>query len=728
MSKILIPLSNEAVAIAAPSRLFTLLTSTVIVSASLFAGDVKAEEKSQELPTVSVIESQANDKYNSTESAYYKITGPLVDTPKTITTVSRKLMNDQGVTTLNDALRNVPGLSIAAGEGGSQGNNLAIRGFSARNDFFVDGMRDFGSYNRDPFNMESIEVVQGPSATLFGRGSAGGVIQQNTKQAFLGTLKNASVALGTNNTRRLTTDINTQLSPTSALRLNLMAHDSNVTGRDQAENRRYAFAPSLAFGLGTSTRLSLNFLHQEENNIPDYGIPWLDGRPAPVNRSNFYGFKSNDYLKTDVNILNSKFEHDLDGTSTFRNQTRYARYTRNAKITEPQVTQDPIGGAQAPLASINVTANELVANSVETYFGNQADITTKFKTYSAKHDLVTGISLEHETSDPTRIKYTGVPTANLLNPDEDRSFAGTATVSSQTTGQVNTLAGYAADTINFNKKWQMVASLCFDHILSSFRQTFPTIVSASRTDDVLSWNDSLVYKPRENGSIYASYGTSFNPSAESFSLVSTAGANSSSLKPEKNTVYEIGTKWDFFHKKLSTTFAIFRAQKTNAKETDPNNSANIIQVGTQQVDGFQAQISGKITDNWNINSGYSYFESQVIKSAISSSKGFSLANTPRNSFNIFTTYTLPSQLIIGGGANYIGSRYASSTLDTTGYRRQLPGYLTLNLMAKYPVTKSVTMQVNINNLTNKYYYDQIHPQHIIPGEGRTLLLTTNISF
>src|SRR6185437_8244942 len=238
-----------------------------------------------------------------------------LDTPQTITAVSQKVMQQQGTTTLRDALRNVAGISLAAGEGGAQGDSLTIRGFTARNDLFVDGMRDFGSYYRDPFDTQEVAVLQGPASVTFGRGSTGGVVNQETKTPGLDNFVNGNVDFGTDKTKRITTDINKplpSLGAGAAFRLNLMGQDSGVAGRDVAESRRVGVAPSLAFGLGTPTRWTLSYLHQWADDTPDYGIPWLFNGPAPVERHNYYGFEHGNYLKTNVQIGTAKFEHDFN--------------------------------------------------------------------------------------------------------------------------------------------------------------------------------------------------------------------------------------------------------------------------------------------------------------------------------------------------------------------------------------------------------------------------------
>lgn len=746
MSEKFIPLSNEAANAAKQKsqnpRFSSLLSTTVFLGASLMSKNVLAEEKNaKQLPTVSVIESRYDESYSAAESLNPKMTGTLRDAPRSVTTVTRQLMNDQGITKVSDALRNVPGISLAAGEGGNQGDNLMIRGFSGRNDFFIDGMRDFGNYFRDSFNLENIEVVQGASSILFGRGSAGGVVAQNSKQAYLGSSAECGLMLGTNDLARTTVDVNEKIDGLkgAAIRLNAMAHSSKVAERDYTKNRRAAFAPSVAFGLGTDTRLNVSYLHQNEDNIPDYGVPFLNGEPADVKRDTYYGFKSNDHLKTTVDIATAKFEHDISKDTTLRNQTRYARYYRDVQITEPQAVIDASGAT--------VTRSLKIRKSLETYMGNQTDLTSKFETGSVKHTAVVGLALERETSTPDIYAYPTTAAAgsagiSLTDPFVDSAFLpDSVTLNTSSKAIIDTIGIYALDTVKLNKSFELSLGARFDNLRTNYdQQTAATGVRApaSRTDNVLSYNAGAVYKPAPHGSVYFNHGTSFNPSAESLTLTSSSstGTNSFNTNPEKNTIYELGTKWDLFKKRLSTTFAIYRSEKDNARETNPyGGNSNQINSSKQRVYGLLAQITGSITEKWKIMTGYSYMDGEITKSVSPLVKNRSLANIPEHTFSLFTTYQLRPDFQFGGGANFVSERYAGNSASGAAYDaasgnfRNVDSYLVFNAMAKYQVSKNVSMQLNANNLTNEYYFDQVRGGNaVVPGEGRTLLLGTNIKF
>jgi catecholate siderophore receptor len=665
-----------------------------------------------------------------------KCTEPLRDIPQTIDVVSQKTMQEQGVATLRDGLRNVAGISIAAGEGGSQGDNLTIRGFSARNDLYIDGMRDFGSYYRDPFNLEEIEVIQGPESTNFGRGSTGGVVNQATKFPNMNRLFSGTFDAGTDATRRLTTDFNLPFDvkgTPSAFRLNLMGDEGGVAGRPVVNNRRYGVAPALYFGLGKPTRVIVSGLNQQAGDIPDYGIPWLFNGPAPVSRHNYYGFENGgNYLRTRDNIATVRAEHDFGSHFTLRNQSRHARYGRDVRITEPQAilttTAGVIPAPSTPLANIVINRNELTSNSIEGFLANQTDLTAHFQTGFIQHDAVGGLELDREDSDPVRPKFTNVPATSLLNPDPTQPFFGTATPSSNVRTRANTVAGYVTDTMKLGRHWVLSGSMRLDRFDTHYTQSVAPAAAFNRIDLMPSWHGAIVYKPIAAASIYASAGTSFNPSAESLSL----SASNANLPPEKNRTVEAGVKWDFTHPGISLRTALFDTDKYNAREPDPTNALLNVLAGSQRVKGMETAMKGHITSRWDAQISYAYLDSAVVSSkAYPASIGAQLANVPRHTFTFWQTFRLPYRTTFGAGGNFVGARTASSTVPfdpITGLIKQAPGYWVFNVMAERPLTEHITLHANVYNLADRYYYDQLHPGHIVLGPGRSALIGVRFRF
>jgi catecholate siderophore receptor len=658
-----------------------------------------------------------------------KYSRPVREIPQSISVVSKQLIQDQGATTLRDALRNVAGISLAAGEGGAQGDNLTIRGFTARNDIFNDGMRDFGSYYRDPFNVEEVDVLKGPTGTTFGRGTTGGALNQTTKSARLDHFFSGSIQGGSDKTRRVTADINQPFSALgngAAFRLNMMGNDSNVAGRDIAENRRFGLAPSLALGLGSATRTTFNYFHQSEDDIPDYGIPWLFNGPAPVKRNLYYGFKDGNFLKTTADIGTIRLEHDFSPHITFHNQVRYANYERDARITEARTAGTP--ALATPLSAIQVTRNQIAVSSIETFLDDQADISMRFETGRLRHTFVAGVEAGRETSDPTRFTYSGVPGTTLLNPDENQLFTGVPSISSKVKTTGVSVGAYVLDTVQLSRKWEASGGVRWDRFDADYQQTAGAPAAFRRVDNMVSYRGSITYRPNSHGNVYFSYGTSANPSAEALSL----SAATVGLPPERNRTFEAGSKWDLLSSRLALSGALFRTEKLNARETDPNNPLLNILSGNQRVNGLEFSISAKATKNLQISSSYALLDSRLVASrGFPDAVGSRLANVPRNTFNLWTTYDFPWRIHLGGGAIFVDRRTASSTVPldpTTGLVKEVPSYWVFNLMASRPVAEHVDAQFNVYNLANRYYYDQVHPGHLVPGVGRSALLGFRFHF
>jgi catecholate siderophore receptor len=702
---------------------------------------------SETMPQLTVI--GTSDKPKSLSGVKYQ--GPLVDTPQSATVVDQDQMQDQGTTTMRDALRNVSGISLSAGEFSQQGDTLTIRGFSISHDFFLDGMRDFGSYYRDPFELSEVEVLKGPSGLLFGDGTTGGVVNQVSKEPQMDPSYQGSLGIGTDMTRRATVDINSPvpaLGSDAAFRLNVVADQNNVADRNVAQNSIGGLAPTLELGVGGPTRLTLSYLHIDENDIPDYGIPWLLNEPAPVPRQNYYGFLD-DYLRTSVDLETVKLEHDFNDSLSLSEKIRYGNYYRDVRITEPQIP-----GAEAvsiqngtlALSAATVTDNELAVYSTETSFDNQTDLTGKFQTAGIKHTLQGGVEAVIETSDPTQSKYAGVPTQNLMNPNEDLSFtAASVSISSQVSASVTTLAAYALDTIDLDEKWQLIGGLRFDNVNSSYANPIaPAPNSFKTTDNLWNWRAGLVFKPEEYSSIYFVAGTSSDPSAESLSLT----AATAPQPPQETTTYELGTKWGLLDNQLNLTGALFWDEMDNALVEDPTNPAADVNAGTERARGFELGVSGYITSVWEVMAGYTFLDSEFVDFSsasisggvtnISNLTGYALRNAPEDTVNFWSTYTLSDKFQIGAGLDAVTDRqggkfgFVSSTTPgtytITGPIEDVPGYITFSAMVKYNLDKNISIQANGTNLGDAYYIDQVHPGHLVPGAGRTVLVTTNFKF
>ncbi len=233
-------------------------------------------------------------------------------------------------------------------------------------------------------------------------------------------LESATVEVGTADSARATADFNWVVDGHTAFRLNLMDERSGVADRDYVLNRRNGIAPALALGIGGPTTLTLSYLHQYENDLPDYGIPFIDGSPGPVNRSNYYGLLNYDRTQTTVDIASARLEHRFSDHVSLIDSVRYGHYDFRYLLSAPHLdndsTEPPAPGT--PLADILVYRDQPSSGGIEEEFINRTDLTTRFETGGIAHTLITGIELSTESSDVVR--YTNgldvVPPTPLLTP------------------------------------------------------------------------------------------------------------------------------------------------------------------------------------------------------------------------------------------------------------------------------------------------------------------------
>jgi catecholate siderophore receptor len=659
-----------------------------------------------------------------------KLPGPLRDLPQTLTVIPRKLMAEQGATTLRDVLRNVTGISIQAGEGGGgvPGDNLSIRGFNATNDIFVDGVRDFGAYSRDPYNLEQVEVAKGPASLYTGHGSTGGSVNLVTKSPYLQADRSGTLAAGSGRYNRATIDLNQPVGTAgiagTAFRLNAVWDREEVPGRDRVENRRWGIAPSLSFGLGTPTRLTLSYSRLDQDNLPEYGIPWVPAtntalaryanQPAPVDFHNFYGLVDRDYEETKTSLATATFDHDFGDSLSLRSLVRQGHSTRDSVITAPRFLSNDSATIRRELQSRDLT-NEIVAQ--------QNDLTARFETGSLAHTLVAGTELSREIGRNYARSGPDAPAADLFHPDPDAPYTGRITrTGARTESKAETAALYANDTVKLGERWEVTGGLRWDRFGVEYESIAVGGAAApfERTDQMLSWKAGVVYKPLPDASVYVSAGTSFNPAAEGATGISLS-ASTADLEPEKSRGYEIGTKWDLFGERLSASAAVFQTEKTNAKTPglNPGDPPTVL-AGVQRIQGAELGLTGRITDRWSTFFGYTWLDSRIVRSNTAGETGSDLANAPEHSGSLWTTYRLPRGFEIGGGVRYVGDRLNSSTT-----RRLAPAYTLYEATAAWEASRSLTLRLNLYNLTDERYIDRVGGGHFIPGPGRSVALTTS---
>lgn len=711
------------------------ITGTILAMGQLTAPAATDERKSEDpenpevLPELVIDAEDGETLYKPEKLTTGKYTVPLLDVPQTVNVITEEVIREQGASNLREVLKNVPGISIQAGEGGvPPGDNLSIRGFSARTDLFVDGVRDFGGYSRDPFNIEQVDVTKGPSSTNAGRGSTGGSVNLSSKTPHLGNGHRFLLGGGTDDYGRATMDINREIPglENSAFRLNAMLHTQDIPGRDHVEQERWGIAPSIAFGLGTDSRFTLSYFHLDQDNVPDFGLPWSGTQPSPVDNSNWYGLLGRDFEKTQTDLFTAIFEHDVNENLSVRNISRLGRNHLDLSVTAPRYNSPALPGAEIRRTDWKNR------DQVDTILSNQTELRYDFQTGSVEHQLIAAMELSHETEE-NRLRddlNAPAPSTDLYDPNPHGYDANLAYNGGVNETTADTIAFSLFDTVKLNEQWALSGGLRWESFDVDYDSRATSALggatsSLGRKDEMLSYRAAVTYKPRENGSVYLGYGTSFNPAAEGLTLSSNANnAANLNTEPEESSTIELGTKWDLLDERLLVNAALFQTEKTNARTVDP--ITNLISLeGEQRVRGFEFGFTGLITDQWRILGGYTYLDGEVTASNNPAEQGRALSNTPEQSFNLWTVYDLPEGFQVGLGMNYVDSRTNSTSSATI---RSAPSFVTFDALVGYRLSENVSFRLNIYNLADEEYIDRVGGGHYIPGAGRSATLTAEITF
>ena len=727
------------------------LRNTVLYSAicsaltlSTAASADQAQKDTLELDSAVITEQRPSD-YQNKKASSPKFTAPLVDTPRTVNIIPEQLIKDRGATSLQDVLRSTPGVTLGSGEGGTPtGDRPFIRGYEASTDIFIDGMRDYARGSHETFNLESVEVIKGPSSAYTGRGGTGGSINLSTKKPKLENFLEGTVGIGNGGQNRQTLDGNYVLSDSVAARLNLMRMGGDIPGRDHVEYDRWGIAPSISFGLDTPTRVTLSYAHIENKDTPDMGIPFKNAanpdrtKPIKVDRNNFYGRKHVDFNKNVFDTATVDFEHDINDAFTLRNATRYGTSLNHYLFTRPtfdNCSAGDTGSCATEDGDLQFKRNNRGRYRKSESIINQTDVFGTFNTGALEHSLTAGAEFSREeVSSKTLDIKAAEDNDSFWNPSSNGRYNKSISYGPKLKdGDIKTMAYYVFDTVKLNEQWSLNGGLRYDKFKVYKNESISRgkpVPSESREDGMWNYQAGIVFKPAQNGSIYLSYGTSSNPSGENLGQNGGAdgpagAAQVNDLKPEKSRSIELGTKWDVLNEKLSLTAAVFETTKTDARSSDPI-TGDVSLAGENRVRGIELGATGSITDKWDIWAGYTYLDPKIKKyrSGNNVYDGNQIKFIAKNSATLWTTYEPIKDWTIGGGVSYVGERYVddSNTL-------KLPSHTLYDAMVGYRMSRNLELQLNVNNITDTRVYDASHVGLFANvGQGRSYMLNANYSF
>lgn len=736
-----------------------IVSSAIVSSLSLASAHAIAQENVVQLETIrQEVQVESVPGLKIDQSANSKFVAPLLDTPKSVVVIPQQLIEDTQVTTLADALRTVPGITLGAGEGGNpNGDRPFIRGYNSESSMYVDGVRNSTSQNREMFAVEQVEVTKGSASAMGGAGTTGGSINLISKVAKQGDALEGSITGGTDMYARITLDANKDFDNGMAARIAVMGHQNEKAGQhDGAEYKRAGIAPSFSFGLDNATRGTLSYYYLKTDDIPDSGIPYNNpfgaptgnnpdnrplngnGKPINVKQGQYYGWKDRDFQKQENQIGTLKLEHDLNDNLTLSNTAVFSRSKNDYLWTNP----DDSRGNFILNGNVWARANSRIADTDT--FTDLLALTGKFNTGIIQHSF--NLGAEYSDQDTERTQYIinglnatgssyaacGTP-ANIIlgwctsvdNPNRS-TWTGTISTDGADSYHIETKSQsiYFLDSIELHPQWivdlgvrwddyktqQTLTYGRFNNAVTGANNTPITAVpgdqlSLENEDDFINYQAGLVFKPRENGSIYISYATSSNPvgidggdGSESITLAI------ENLKPEKVRTMELGTKWDILEDKLNLTAAIFRTEKTNTRSTDADGTTR--NIGETRVDGIELGINGNVTDKWAISAGYTYLDSEIVDDGTATNDGNQVQNVPENSATLWTTYQVMPQLTMGAGAVAMDKVYGNATNT-----KFVPGYVRYDAMARYQVNSNVDLQLNVYNLSDTRYFSKAYSSH-----------------
>lgn len=667
--------------------------------------------------------------YRAVRSANGLLTEDLLDTPKTITVIPDALLDDLGASTFRDLFRAQPGVTLGTGEGGNAfGDRIFIRGFDARNDVYIDGVRDPGVGSREVFAVQQIEVLKGPSSAFGGRGSAGGAVSLISKQPGATNSGDIDITLGDDETRRVALDVNRVLSDDLAVRVNLMTHEGDTAGRDHVFNDRWGAALAVAYTPIEPLRIGFDYYHLSTEFMPDWGLPYdvANNRPFNVDRNNFFGVLSRDFGETFSDIYTGTVDYAFSDAISLHSVLRYGQSKNAYTASAPEQPN-------ATLRTVNANAKR--RDAITESLTQQSHLTMRFGTGGIGHTLVAGYELAREETLNRQRAFTECavlpctgsaanPTLNLDHPDATIPFGSATAVTARPVITVETAAIYLIDTIKLSPHWQALAGVRYDDYSAGATGITPARASASQ---YVNWHGGLVYKPGENSSLYVSYSSASNPPCEQLDAfaIDYGGCDPRivALDPVSNRSVELGAKINLFGH-FDVTAALFQIDRTGV----PITAGTAIGLQDQRVKGIEFTAAGNITPSWSVFGGLTLIDPKITDSPVGAQIGGAFPNVSDTSFALTSRHQITDRLHLGATANYNSEKYGGTVVagDT-----QVPGYWRYDLFGGLDLTDRIEVSFNVLNLTDEVYFDALYRSatpfsYIAPG--RSALVTIDIDF
>lgn len=641
-----------------------------------------------------------------------KTSTPLVDVPQAMNVISREQLNDQGIDSLGDALRFVPGVVLGQGEG--HRDQITLRGQSSTADFFVDGLRDDAQYYRPLYNAERVEVLKGANALIFGRGGGGGVINRVSKAPeYDRTRVGANASVDTFGGWTLSADLGAPLSDTIGTRINA-AYEEFDNHRQNYGGHFIGVTPTIGALLGEATTLTVTYEYAEDDRLTDRGVPSRAGQPLTGYDATFFGSVDLNRSEVTAHLAHMRLDHAFSDSLSANFNAQYAHY-------------DKYYGNVFPRAAVTAANTvELTGYNSTTVRENgivQGNLVWTGDTGGIGHTLLLGFEAATQDTAATRADarfggatVTSVALAKQITLPSGITFGP---ITSSSVSDVRALSAYVQDQIDIGEHLKLVAGLRYD----DFRITSTNRINGfkgQRSDGKWSPRLGVIIKPQDNLSLYASYAKSFLPqSGDQFTVLD---ATTQALAPESFRNLEAGVKWDI-STALAFTLAAYQLDRTNTRATDPV-TGNVVQTGKSRTKGIEASLVGQLTDGLQVSLGYALQDGEIRATTTAAPAGRRLAQLPRHQLSAWGRYQLTDKLGIG-----LGLLHQSSQFSTISSAVRMPAFTRLDAGVFYDVSDRIALQLNVENLTDADYFPSAHTDNnITAGEPLNAKLTLRVKY
>ncbi len=667
------------------------------------------------------------------------------DIPQSMTVLTERLLTDRNDTDFKEALRHTAGVTFLTGETGEE--DIRLRGFSLSQagDVYIDGMRDASIYERDSFNYDRLEILKGSASMLFGKGSTGGVVNQVNKQVLPFDQHEVTATLGTGGMMRFTGDFNIKTGESEGLRLNVMAHEASNYG---AKVDKKGLAGAYTWGMGQVDEFTAGFYHLEYDNRPNYNHPWflVDGKIEPkLPAKNYYGLAS-DYNRGSATYGTLTHTHRLSPTSEIRTTLRHGRYVRD--LWASAIRFGTTNGATTTIDNLSdatlITRTPKGRKGTSDITTVQSDYTGRHQAFGKVHQITAGVDLSKEEAERAN-NFAGTAsglTTTVGTPNDGAWRADTRGEPNYNTFSTQQIGVYLQDMMTLTDTVKLVGGLRFDRFTADYTTVTTTAANGTvtpgysfdRSDNLWSPRVGALFQPNDWSSYHVSFGTSYNTSGDTYQF--TPGSPTQRVAntgPEKSRNLEVGGKFDLFDKRLLVAGSIFRSEKYNERNTDPDSAATQeLLSGKRHATGMDFDIAGRITPAWEAFLSYTWIpdakidESNVVVPANgggAQAKGDRPGLTPKHSASLWTTYRIHPKLRVGFGANHRGEQNPEGSRAVTA-----KAFTTYDAMAEFQANDKVSFKVNVANLTDELYADALYRGFYAPGAARSVQVQMKARF